>query len=239
MWQAIAEIVKQGMKNVASSGRNAQVDSSVSDGNTNLSTNGIEKMDSKFNQTEKESPTTEETTDSTENEEKESDDTMIMSDKNTKTSKKVEDEKNDEPLYKKAVSKISNGAKNAGSTAQVQTSGFTFNPIQSTVVSDERLKDIFGEDSPIDCFAKIHSYEFKYTPQAQEMMNGKNHVDDKEHLGVMAQELLINPATSACVIKDTDGFLKVDTAQLTMANTATIAELSRKVQKLEEMLGER
>ena len=71
------------------------------------------------------------------------------------------------------------------------------------------------------------------------MMQGKNHVDDKEHLGVMAQELLMNPATSACVIKDTDGFLKVDTAQLTMANTATIAELSRKVQQLEQMLGER
>ena len=49
----------------------------------------------------------------------------------------------------------------------------------------------------------------------------------------------MNPATSACVIKDTDGFLKVDTAQLTMANTATIAELSRKVQQLEQMLGER
>ena len=106
-------------------------------------------------------------------------------------------------------------------------------------VSDERLKDIFGEETPIDCFAKIHSYEFKYTPQAQEIMQGKNHVDDKEHLGVMAQELLENPATSACVIKDTDGFLKVDTAQLTMANTATIAELARKVQKLEEMIGER
>lgn len=114
-----------------------------------------------------------------------------------------------------------------------------FQNITPTVVSDERLKDIFGEETPIDCFAKIHSYEFKYTPQAQEMMQGKDHVDDKEHLGVMAQELLVNPATSACVFKDTDGFLKVDTAQLTMANTATIAELSRKVQQLEQMLGER
>lgn len=114
-----------------------------------------------------------------------------------------------------------------------------FQNITPTVVSDERLKDIFGEETPIDCFAKIHSYEFKYTPEAQEMMQGKDHVDDKEHLGVMAQELLVNPATSACVFKDKDGFLKVDTVQLTMANTATIAELSRKVQQLEQMLGER
>ena len=136
---------------------------------------------------------------------------------------------------KKIGEALSKGATNA----QVNGSVASFNPISPTVVSDERLKNIFGEETPIDCFAKIHSYEFKYTPQAQEMMQGKDHVDDKEHLGVMAQELLANPATSACVIKDTDGFLKVDTAQLTMANTATIAELSRKVKKLEEMLGER
>lgn len=136
---------------------------------------------------------------------------------------------------KKIGEVLSKGATNA----QVNNSVASFNPISPTVVSDERLKNIFGEKTPIDCFAKIHSYEFKYTPQAQEMMQGKDHVDDKEHLGVMAQELLVNPATSACVIKDTDGFLKVDTAQLTMANTATIAELSRKVQKLEQMLGER
>lgn len=124
---------------------------------------------------------------------------------------------------------LGKGFKNASDTAKVET----------TVVSDERLKDIFGEETPIDCFSKIHAYEFTYTPEAQEMMKGQNHVDDKEHLGVMAQELLENPATSSCVIKDTDGFLKVDTAQLTMANTATIAELSRKVQKLEQMIGDR
>ena len=147
-----------------------------------------------------------------------------------------------EGIWKKvnnARKKIGEGLSKGATNAQVNGSVASFNPISPTVVSDERLKDIFGEETPIDCFAKIHSYEFKYTPQAQEMMQGKNHVDDKEHLGVMAQELLMNPATSACVIKDTDGFLKVDTAQLTMANTATIAELSRKVQQLEQMLGER
>lgn len=252
MWQAIAELVKQGMKNIASSGKNAQVNSSVSDGNSELSSNGIEKIDSKMNQTETPSTsTTEVKTDEIESNTEDTSSnvmggTSVLSDKTQKTSKDVstntkDDSKSneDEAYFKKAVSKFGKGARDAGSTAQIQNSGFTFNPIQSTVVSDERLKDIFGEETPIDCFAKIHSYEFKYTPEAQEMMQGQNHVDDKEHLGVMAQELLINPATSACVIKDEDGFLKVDTAQLTMANTATIAELSRKVQKLEEMLGER
>lgn len=137
------------------------------------------------------------------------------------------------------LQKYGDKVRQGAETAKVQGQVPSFVPVQAQVVSDERLKEIFGEETPIDSFAKIHAYEFKYTPQAQEMMQGEDHVDDKEHLGVMAQELLENPATSACVIKDTDGFLKVDTAQLTMANTATIAELSRKIQKLEEMIGER
>lgn len=278
MWQAIAEIVKQGMKNIANSGKNAQVNGSTAQGGVGLINPDFKKTDSENKNDTSVAQTTENTTqvETTEQEPPaESSEgksssgssgigglgnigslgggnptegvsssigggAISTSDENAKNAKDVStNTKKDEPLYKKAVSKISNGAKNAGSTAQVQNSGFNFNPIQSTVVSDERLKDIFGEETPIDCFAKIHSYEFKYTPEAQEIMQGKDHVDDKEHLGVMAQELLANPATSACVIKDTDGFLKVDTAQLTMANTATIAELSRKVQKLEEMLGER
>lgn len=139
----------------------------------------------------------------------------------------------------KKINEFGEKIKSASDNAKVETEKGDYTPISTEVVSDERLKEIFGEETPIDSFAKIHAYEFKYTPQAQEMMNGEDHVDDKEHLGVMAQELLENPATSACVIRDTDGFLKVDTAQLTMANTATIAELSRKVQKLEEMIGER
>ena len=170
----------------------------------------------------------------------------LIKGENTKNAKGVstsnKEDSTEEGKWKKVndiIKKIGEGLNNAGTNAQVNGSIASFTPISPTVVSDERLKDIFGEETPIDCFAKIHSYEFKYTPQAQEMMQGKDHVDDKEHLGVMAQELLMNPATSACVIKDTDGFLKVDTAQLTMANTATIAELSRKVQQLEQMLGER
>ena len=170
----------------------------------------------------------------------------VTSDKNTKNAKDVSTSTEKGIWEKVNWEKVNNARKKIGealskgaTNAQVEGSTATLTPISPTVVSDERLKDIFGEETPIDCFAKIHSYEFKYTPQAQEMMQGKNHVDDKEHLGVMAQELLMNPATSACVIKDTDGFLKVDTAQLTMANTATIAELSRKVQQLEQMLGER
>lgn len=177
---------------------------------------------------------------------------MIACDSNLKSSTDVSEKESDKKGKKSLTETLSNNEDarpiltkigsflgDVGNSSQIQGETFSPTPVQNVVVSDERLKDIFGEETPIDCFAKIHSYEFKYTPEAQEIMQGKDHVDDKEHLGVMAQELLINPATSACVIQDDDGFLKVDTAQLTMVNTATIAELSRKVQKLEEILGER
>ena len=231
MWQAIAEVVKQGMRNLANSGKNAQVNGSTAGGGVGLINPDFKTTDMKSENKNNEnsiSQTTENTTkvETTKQEEP-------AKDVSTSTEKGKWKKVND------IRKKIGEGLNKARTNAQVDGSTASFAPISPTVVSDERLKDIFGEETPIDCFAKIHSYEFKYTPQAQEMMQGKNHVDDKEHLGVMAQELLMNPATSACVIKDTDGFLKVDTAQLTMANTATIAELSRKVQQLEQMLGER
>ena len=315
MWQAIAEVVKQGMRNLANSGKNAQVNGSTAGGGVGLISPDFKTTDIKSeNKNDKNSisQTTENTTkvETTKQEEPvesneakssggigglnnlkslgggnssvgsatvTSDETTkqeepaksnevesssidevnnlkslgggnssvggatVTSDENTKNAKDVSTstEKGKWKKVNDIRKKIGEGLNKAGTNAQVDGSTASFAPISPTVVSDERLKDIFGEETPIDCFAKIHSYEFKYTPQAQEMMQGKNHVDDKEHLGVMAQELLMNPATSACVIKDTDGFLKVDTAQLTMANTATIAELSRKVQQLEQMLGER
>ena len=277
MWQAIAEVVKQGMKNIANSGKNAQVNGSTAEGGVGLISPDFKTTDMKSENKNNEnsiSQTTENTTkvETTKQEEPvESNEAKssggigglnnlkslgggnssvggatVTSDENTKNAKDVstsnKEDSTEEGKWKKVNNirkKIGERLNNAGANAQVDGSIATFTPISPTVVSDERLKDIFGEETPIDCFAKIHSYEFKYTPQAQEMMQGKNHVDDKEHLGVMAQELLMNPATSACVIKDTDGFLKVDTAQLAMANTATIAELSRKVQQLEQMLGER
>lgn len=162
-----------------------------------------------------------------------------MSDKKMKESKDVSTGADKFQGAKDTAKKLGENLKSSAEAAKIQGSVAPFNPINSQVVSDERLKDIFGEDTPIECFSKIHAYEFKYTPQAQDIMGGEAHVDNKEHFGVMAQELLENPKTSSCVVKDDNGFLRVDTAMLTMANTAVIGELSRKIQQLEQMLGER
>ena len=103
----------------------------------------------------------------------------------------------------------------------------------NSTISDEDLKNIYGEaidDKLIENFAKISAIDFKYNQEAQNELN----VDDKEHIGVIAQELQNNEATKGTVEQTENGDLAVNTDQLTMADTAAIAELSRRVLALEE-----
>ena len=107
--------------------------------------------------------------------------------------------------------------------------------------SDERLKEIYGDsisDRIIEDFSKIAAIDFKYKPEAQEEYKGAHGVDDKEHTGVIAQELAETKSTESTVTPDENGNLSVDTQQLTMTNTAAIAELSRRVLTLETALKE-
>lgn len=116
----------------------------------------------------------------------------------------------------------------------------------SPAVSDERLKNkeslakLFGDDGAIDAFSKIDAYVYNYTPKAQEMyQNGNRGVDDNPHFGPMAQDLAKNPVTSGTVHKDENGYMMVDTRQLTLTNTAMISQLARKIEELEERIGGR
>ena len=104
--------------------------------------------------------------------------------------------------------------------------------------SDERLKRICGDNADlIDLFSKIGSYEFHYNDKAKALYpNGKNHVDDKRHVGVMAQELEKNPATNAVINTEKNGYKTVDTAQLTLTNTAVLADVCRRLEALERQL---
>lgn len=111
----------------------------------------------------------------------------------------------------------------------------------SPAVSDERLKRIFGDDEgAIKAFSDIDAYVYKYNDKAQGLYKGGDRgVDKNPHFGPMAQDLAKNPVTSGTVHKDENGFLNVDTRQLTLTNTAMISQLARKVQELEERLGGR
>ena len=105
--------------------------------------------------------------------------------------------------------------------------------------SDERLKNIFGEDEDaIKCFAKINAIKFTYNDKAKEIHpDEENGVDDDVHYGVKAQDLLKNPLTESAVSKDASGYLQVDPSELTMANSAVISELCKRIEILEKILG--
>ena len=109
----------------------------------------------------------------------------------------------------------------------------------AAAASDERLKRVCGDNADlINLFSKIGSYEFNYNDKAKALNpNGENHVDNKRHVGVMAQELEKNPATNAVINTDKRGYKTVDTAQLTLTNTAVLADVCRRLEALENQLG--
>lgn len=106
--------------------------------------------------------------------------------------------------------------------------------------SDERLKRIFGDDEDaIKCFANINAIKFTYNDKAHEIdPNGNHGVDSDPHYGVKAQELAENPLTQTAVSKDPiSDYLQVDTKELTMANTAIISEICKRILIIEKVLG--
>ena len=132
------------------------------------------------------------------------------------------------------------GAGAAGSAGAAGASGAAAGAAGAAVVpSDERLKRVCGDDTDlINLFSKIGSYEFNYNDKAKALNpNGENHVDNKRHVGVMAQELEKNPATNAVINTDKNGYKAVDTAQLTLTNTAVLADVCRRLEALEKQLG--
>ena len=105
--------------------------------------------------------------------------------------------------------------------------------------SDQRLKNIFGDDEDaIKAFAKIDAIKFVYNEKAHQIHpNGEHQVDYDPHYGVKAQDLAANPLTSSCVEKDENGYLCVNTPELTMANSAVISEICKRIEVIEKVLG--
>lgn len=101
--------------------------------------------------------------------------------------------------------------------------------------SDERTKDYvpYDKEKFSDAIANIDAYFFKYKEQFQD----KPGFDDNEHVGVMAQELEENPVTKNSVIENEDGIKMINTKELTLENTALLADIVRRLQALEEKVG--
>lgn len=101
--------------------------------------------------------------------------------------------------------------------------------------SDERTKDYvpYDKEKFSDAIANIDAYFFKYKEQFQD----KPGFDDNEHVGVMAQELEENPVTKNSVIENENGIKMINTKELTLENTALLADIVRRLQALEEKIG--
>ena len=126
-----------------------------------------------------------------------------------------------------AQRKYGNSAQQIGTAGNVVGNLFPM----LTALSDERMKNIKDQTTHIsDLASKLNSYLFEYKPEAQEEYG----VDDKEHVGVMAQEMEKNPITASNVIEDENGIKHIDTNQQTLTNLALIADLARRLADLEE-----
>lgn len=159
--------------------------------------------------------------------------------------KEKAEEKKVPEMDKEEAGKIISNVQSVQSSEEAPTSQ-AFNVgnlsnIGSVLKSDATLKEIYGDalsDRLIEDFAKISAIEFKYTPEAQKEYGKESGVDGKEHTGVIAQELADTESTKSAVEPDINGTLQVNTPQLTMTNTAVIAELSRRVLTLEAAVQE-
>ena len=109
-----------------------------------------------------------------------------------------------------------------------------------STASDERLKNIFGNnEDAIRVFANLDAIKFTYNDKAKDLPDGKDKgVDDDVHYGLKAQDLAKNPLTESAVSKDPiSEYLQVDTKELTMANTAIISEICKRILIIEKVLG--
>ncbi len=107
-------------------------------------------------------------------------------------------------------------------------------------LSDERLKRIFGDnEDAIKAFSKIDSIKFEYNDKAKELYpEGEKNVDSDPHYGVKAQDLKNNPYTASTVQTDPNtGYLNVNTQELTMANSAVISDICKRLLAIENILG--
>lgn len=107
----------------------------------------------------------------------------------------------------------------------------------ATIISDCRLKELFGTDDIVKLFSHINSYEFKYTPKALRLYNGTKGVDEGTNIGVMAQELEENPVTENTVIDDENGYKNIETNKLAATEAAVLADVCKRLITIEEKLG--
>ena len=147
----------------------------------------------------------------------------------------IKDEKSSED---KATEEATEEAEKASEATKEATEKATEEVTENdNIISDCRLKELFGTDDIVKLFSHINSYEFKYTPKALRLYNGTKGVDEGTNIGVMAQELEENPVTENTVIEDENGYKNIETNKLTAASAAVLADVCKRLIAIEEKLG--
>ena len=104
----------------------------------------------------------------------------------------------------------------------------------ASAVSDKNLKDVDKTDTDAifkQAYEKLDNIIFKYNKKGQSLGE-----DDKLRAGVTAQSMQ-GSILESNVFKDPEsGYLKVDTAQLALANAGAIKTLFKKIDELEKLI---
>ncbi|HAJ78144.1 MAG TPA: hypothetical protein DCO75_00100 [Fibrobacteres bacterium] len=96
-------------------------------------------------------------------------------------------------------------------------------------------KSLGMEEAPIEPLAsQIHGYFYKYKNNYQDGNYGR---DSGVHYGPMAQDIEKVPQMAGVVKNGEDGTKVIDTNRLTMANTAALGEISRRLQQMSKKIG--
>ena len=91
-------------------------------------------------------------------------------------------------------------------------------------------EDTSDEDTMMDRYAQnLHNYLYNYKDSAQSIDPSID--PNEEQIGIMAQDLeKVNPA---CIKETPEGVKTVDTGRLALMNAGVIADLIRRIEKLE------
>ena len=146
-------------------------------------------------------------------------------------------DKSSEDKAAEEATKEAEEAKDATKEATKEVAEETGKAEDATIISDCRLKELFGTDDIVKLFSHINSYEFKYTPKALRLYNGTKGVDEGTNIGVMAQELEENPVTENTVIDDENGYKNIETNKLAATEAAVLADVCKRLIAIEEKLG--
>lgn len=146
-------------------------------------------------------------------------------------------DKSSEDKAAEEAAKEAEKAKETTKEATEEVAGETGKAEDAAIISDCRLKELFGTDDIVKLFSHINSYEFKYTPKALRLYNGTKGVDEGTNIGVMAQELEENPVTENTVIDDENGYKNIETNKLAATEAAVLADVCKRLIAIEEKLG--